>query len=143
MAKKIDDELAANFYVERNQWTDYLVTRRDLTHGDFRVAYFLASKINAASERMWWSVPRIAEELGVSIATVIAATEKLNLAGLLTITKGAKGAYHYGMRMPLDPSFAAICARPSKRKKTGGRVSSFSKTETERVSENENKPNKA
>jgi DNA-binding MarR family transcriptional regulator len=119
-----------NFYARRGQWLDYLVTRRDLTHGDFRVAYFIASKIRRAGQTMWWSVPRIAEELGVSIATVTAATDKLNNAGLLVISKGAKGSYRYGMRMPIDPVAAAFAAAPQKRKKTGGRKSRVSKTET-------------
>lgn len=130
MTKKLHDEPVGVFYTERNQWTDYLVTRRDLTHGDFRVAYFIASKINADKETMWWSVARIASELEVSIATVTSATEKLNNAGLLTITKGRKGAYYYAMRMPLDPGWAAVSARPEKRRKTGGRSSRVSKTET-------------
>jgi biotin operon repressor len=119
-----------NFYARRGQWLDYLVTRRDLTHGDFRVAYFIASKIKSSDQAMWWSVPRIAEELGISIATVTAATDKLNNAGLLVITKGPKGSYRYGMRMPIDPVAAAFAAMPHKRKKTGGRRSRVSKTET-------------
>lgn len=43
-----------NFYGLRGQWLDYLVERQDLTHGDFRVAYFIASKINPTDNCMWW-----------------------------------------------------------------------------------------
>ena len=123
-----------NFYAMRGQWLDYLVGRRDLTHGDFRVAYFIASKINPTDECMWWGVGTIAEELQVSIQTVIAATKKLNDAGLLVITKGRKGLKYYYMRMPIDPAGAAFSATPERRKKTGGRSARVSVSETVRVS---------
>lgn len=142
-----DDDNPENFYAFRGQWLDHLVVRHDLTHADFRVAYFLASKINAEDKCMWWSVSSIARELPVSIATITAATDKLTEAGVLVVTTRAKGAYSYGMRMPLDPAgdaFAAeMKAAVTKRKKTGGRKSRVSKNETGRVSKNENKSNKA
>jgi DNA-binding transcriptional MocR family regulator len=118
-----------NFYVTRSQWLDYLVERRDLTHGDFRIAYFIASKINPADGCMWWSVGKIALELSVSIGTVTAATDKLSDRGLLVITKGRKGMNYYYMRMPLDPHGAARANTPIRRQKTGGRKSRVSKTE--------------
>lgn len=126
MPKENEDE---NFYSTRGQWLDYLVIRRDLTHGDFRVAYFIASKIKRAGQTMWWSVPAIALELEVSIGTVTKATRKLDKKGLLVITKGPKGAHSYSMRMPIDPIAAAFGAAPAKRRKTGGRVR-VSKNET-------------
>lgn len=117
-----------NFYALRGQWLDYLCTRRDFTHGDFRVAYFIASKINPTDECMWWSVKAIAEEVGVSIGTVTGATRRLNAAGLLVVVKGPKGSHRYFMRMPFDPAGDAFKAIPEKRGKTGGRR--VSKTET-------------
>jgi hypothetical protein len=131
------DQRTENFYAMRGQWLDYLVERRDFTHGDFRVAYFIASKINPIDGCMWWGVGTIAEELQVSIRTVTSATDKLAHAGLLVITKGRKGMNYYYMRMPLDPAGAAFSALREKRKKTGGRTSRVSKNETVRVSKNE------
>lgn len=119
-----------NFYGFRGRWLDYLVERRDLTHGDFRVAYFIASKINPTGKTMWWGVKSIADDLGVSIGTVTAATDKLELAFLIVITKGRKGLNYYQMRMPIDPAAAAFAAIPEKRKKTGGRKTRVSETET-------------
>jgi len=129
-----------NFYAERGQWLDYLVERRDLTHGDFRVAYFIASKINPKDKAMWWAVSTIAAELGVSLATVTRATARLSEKGLLVISKMRKGAHSYSIRMPFDPAAEAHKFRPLSKKKTGGRVS---KTETVWVSKTENKSNKA
>lgn len=126
-----DDE---KFYAFRGQWLDYLSTRHDLTHGDFRVAYFIASKINPSDKCMWWGVYRILEDLPVSLATFTAATDKLSEKGLLVIAKGAKGAHSYSMRMPIDPAGDAFRAEHSverkRRKKTGGRVPRLSKNET-------------
>lgn len=126
-----------NFYALRGQWLDYLVERRDLTHGDFRVAYFIASKISPSTDCMWWGVKNIAKEMRVSLRTVTSATDKLAHANLLVISKGRKGLNHYYMRMPFDPAGEAFAKAPEKRKKTGGRESRVSKTETVRVSKNE------
>lgn len=124
-----------NFYAFRGQWLDYLNTRHDLTHGDFRVAYFIASKMRPENKCMWWGVFSIADELPVSIATITSATDKLDRAGLLVVAKRAKGAYSYSLRMPLDPArdayAAEVKARQEKRGKTGGRKKSrVSKNET-------------
>lgn len=116
-----------NFYALRGQWLDYLVQRQDITHGDFRVAYFIASKINPAGGTMWWRVDSIADAMAVSIATVTAATRRLNKIGFLVITKGQKGLYRYSMRIPYDP----VGKVREKRKKTGGRKPRVSNTETE------------
>lgn len=140
-------EAEDNFLVFRSQWLDYVNLRRDVTHADFRVAYFIASKINAEDRCMWWGVRTIASELGVSIATVTAATDRLSNEGLLIVTTRAKGAYRYSMRMPLDPDGAAfraeVSANGKRRKKTGGRGSRVSTNETRRVSTNETEYNKA
>jgi DNA-binding MarR family transcriptional regulator len=118
-----------NFYAARGQWLDYLATRRDFTHGDFRVAYFIASKINPRDGSMWWGVKTIADELGVGVGTVTAAIRRLDKARLLVITKVQHGSHRYQMRMPIDPEGDAYYAMPAKRKKTGGRKPRVSKTE--------------
>jgi hypothetical protein len=132
-----DEQSPENFYVLRSQWLEYLVIRRDLTHGDYRVASFIASKIRPETDCMWWGVKKIADTLGVSIGTVTSATDTLIDRGLMYITKGPKGSYHYYMRMPIDPDGAALSAMKVKRKKTGGRKPRVSKNETGWVSKNE------
>ena len=140
MAKKSTqtDGTDDNFYAFRGQWLDHLVERQDLTHGDFRVAYFIASKINPTDNCMWWGVRTISEEMGVSVGTVTAATSRLSKAGLLVVAKGRNGSYRYSIRLPIDPRAALFYAVRDKRGKTGGRKRSVSKTETSRVSKNEN-----
>ena len=134
MSHFMQDDDDDQFYAFRGQWLDYLSTRHDLTHGDFRVAYFIASKINPRDKRMWWGVYRMLEDLPVSLATFTAATDRLSSKGLLVIAKGAKGAHSYSMRMPIDPAgdaFRALySAEKKRRKKTGGRVARVSKNET-------------
>lgn len=129
-----DDDEVESFYAFRGRWLDYLNTRYDLTHGDFRAAYFVASKINPDDKCMWWGVTSIMEDLPMSLATFTSATKKLADAGLLVITKGAKGAHSYSMRMPIDPAGDAFYVRYTadrkKRKKTGGRTARVSKNET-------------
>ena len=130
-----DHDEPENFYAFRGQWLDYLNTRHDLTHGDFRVAYFIASKINPDDKNMWWGVFSIADELPVSVATITSATDKLTEKGLLVVTRGRKGGYKYWMRMPIDPAGDAYAAemksKAARRKKTGGRKARVSKNETE------------
>lgn len=130
----MDDQ---NFYVTRSLWLDHILIRQDMTHGAFRVAYFIASKINPDSECMWWSVAKIAKEMGMSLATVTGAVDALQHVGLLVVTKGRFGSHRYFMRMPFDPEGAEISALKNKRKKTGGRKLRVSKIETKPVSKNE------
>lgn len=119
-----------NFYAFRGRWCDHVVMRQDLTHGDFRVAYFIASKISADTQKMWWGVKKISAESGISLATVTGAIDKLNDAGLLIVVKGAKGSHTYSLRMPIDPGMAIYNAQKKARGKTGGRSPRVSKIET-------------
>ncbi|WP_376742481.1 helix-turn-helix domain-containing protein [Ensifer canadensis] len=94
---------AEAFYRKRKEWLDYLCERDDITHGAFRVGYFIARKINADDQRMWWSVKKIAVTIGVSTATVSSATAMLQDAGLLVCVRPARGINSYSIRMPYDP----------------------------------------
>lgn len=135
-----------NFYVERARWTDYVHSRRDFTHAQFRVAYFIVSKINPADDCMWYSVKRIAKETPASIATVEKTLEKLDGCRLIVIGKrkiGRQTLDTYSFRMPLDADDQAFKAEKPKRKKTGGRKRRVSLNEISRVSLNETKSNNA
>lgn len=91
-----------SFYQERMEWLDFVAGHPSVSHGDFRVAYFIARKINADDQKMWWRVAKIANALGVSTATVSAATMNLEHLHLMTIGRPARGINSYSIRMPYD-----------------------------------------
>ena len=135
-----------NFYIERAKWTDYVHERRDFSHADFRVAYFIASKINPDDDCMWYSVKSIAKGSRVSLATAEKAISKLDGFRLIYIGTrkiGRNTVNTYSFRMPLDAEDQAFRAEKVKRKKTGGRKARVSLDETPRVSLNETKSNNA
>lgn len=137
---------ADSFYIDRAQWTDYIHARRDFTHAEFRVAYFIASKINPADDCMWYSVKRIARETPASVATVEKTIAKLDQFRLIYIGKrkiGRQTLDTYSFRMPIDADDQAFKAEKPKRKKTGGRKRRVSLNEIRRVSLNETKSNNA
>lgn len=104
MSKNDEDrKMAETFYRKRKEWLDYLCERDDITHGAFRVGYFIARKINADDQRMWWSVDKIARTIGVSTATVSSATALLQDEGLLVCVRPSRGVNSYSLRMPYDP----------------------------------------
>lgn len=94
---------AALFYKKREDWIEYVCGRRDVKHAHFRIAYFMARKMNGKEQCMWWGVETIAKELGVSTATVTAATIYMQDEGLMVVTRPARGVNHYWIRMPYDP----------------------------------------
>lgn len=91
-----------SFYQERMEWLDFVAGHPSVSHGDFRVAYFIARKINADDQKMWWRVAKIAKALGVSTATVSAATMNLEHLHLMSIGRPARGINSYSIRMPFD-----------------------------------------
>ncbi|MHC2481594.1 hypothetical protein [Rhizobium leguminosarum] len=91
-----------NFYHMRMEWLDYVNGHPSVSHGDFRVAYFIARKINGDDQKMWWRVSKIAKALGVSTATVSAATMNLEHLHLMLIGRPARGINSYSIRMPFD-----------------------------------------
>lgn len=126
-----------SFYIDRAKWTDYVHARRDFTHAEFRVAYFIASKINPWDDCMWYSVKTIARETPASLATVEKTISKLDQARLILIGKkkiGRQTLDTYSFRMPMDADDQAFKAEKPKRKKTGGRKPRVSFAEIRRVS---------
>lgn len=135
-----------SFYIERAMWLDYVHARRDFSHAEFRVAYFIASKINPKDDCMWYAVKTIARETPASLATVEKTISKLDEFRLIYIGKrkiGRQTVDTYSFRMPLDADDQAFKAEKPKRKKTGGRKRRVSLNETSRVSLNETKSNNA
>ncbi|QND42989.1 hypothetical protein HB770_21035 [Rhizobium leguminosarum bv. viciae] len=106
-----------NFYHMRMEWLDFVVSHPSVSHGDFRVAYFIARKINADDQKMWWRVSKIAKGLGVSTATVSAATMNLEHLHLMTIGRPSRGINSYAIRMPFDlTAIKKPLRKPSARK---------------------------
>lgn len=135
-----------SFYIDRAKWADYVHARRDFTHAEFRVAYFIVSKINPGDDCMWYSVKRIADETPASIATVEKTIAKLDRCRLIAIGKrkiGRQTVDSYSFRMPLDAAEQAFRAMKKPRVKTGGRQRRVSLNETSRISKNETKSNNA
>lgn len=135
-----------SFYTQRGAWADYVCYRRDFSHAEFRVAYFIASKTNPRQGCMWYSMKSIAAGAGVSLAMVKATIDKLDKCRLIVIGKRKEGRQTvntYMWRMPLDADEQAFKADRKTRKKTGGRPRRVSLNEISRVSLNETKPNKA
>lgn len=135
-----------SFYSERGEWADYVSQRRDFTHAEFRVAYFIASKTNPREGCMWYSMKSIAAGSMVSLAVVKDTIDKLDRCRLIIIGKrkaGRQTVNTYMWRMPLDADEQAFRAVKTARKKTGGRPPRVSLNEIPRVSLNETKPYKA
>lgn len=142
----MDKSNADSFYIDRAKWMDYVHARRDFTHAEFRVAYFIVSKINPGEDCMWWSVKRIARETPASLATVEKTITKLDDCRLITIGKkkmGRQTVDSYSFRMPMDADDQAFKAEKKPRRKTGGRKRRVSFNEIPRVSFNETKSNNA
>lgn len=95
-----DGQAAEDFYLKRTEWLDYLSTHSQITHAEFRVAYFIAKRMNGDDQSSWWQVKNIAKELGCSTHTVSAATMKLENLGLLIAVRPKRGGNEYFIRMP-------------------------------------------
>jgi len=135
-----------NFYIERAIWADYVHARKDFTHAEFRVAYFIASKINPDDDCMWWTVKNIAKGAQASVATALQAIDKLDRFRLIYVGSkkiGRQTVNTYSFRMPLDADDQAFKAERKSRKKSGGRKRRVSLNEIPRVSSNETKSNNA
>ncbi|RVH87767.1 hypothetical protein CN204_04350 [Sinorhizobium meliloti] len=95
-------QAAAEFYAKRGAWLDYLSTHSDVTHADFRVAYFIARRMNGDDQSMWWEVASMANEIGCSTKTVSVATARLQHLGLLIVVRKKRGGNRYFIRMPYE-----------------------------------------
>lgn len=135
-----------SFYWERSAWVDYISDRRDITHAQFHVAYFIARQTNPRDGCMWWSVKAIARETRASLSVVEGTIALLDKCRLIVVGKkkvGRQTVNTYMWRMPLDAREQAFHAVKKTRVKTGGRKPRVSSNEITRVPLNETKPNKA
>jgi hypothetical protein len=96
MTKNDNGESALAFYDDRRKWLDDLAENHDVGHAAFRVGFWLAKRMNGEDQCTWWSVDRIAKQLGISTRTVSDATTELETLGLMLVVreKGKKNHYH-------------------------------------------------
>lgn len=98
--QKSNKPSAAAFYKTRGDWLDLLSTSSNISHAEFRVAYFIARRMNGEDQCSWWEVKEIAKEVGCSTNTVSDATVKLENLGLLLVIRPKRGVNRYFLRMP-------------------------------------------
>lgn len=97
MLKRNDDgQAAAEFYEKRRLWAEYCSTRADLSDRGFRVGYWLSRRMNGDDQCCWYSVPRIAKEMGRSVRFIRYALSDLKAADVMLIVeqKGKPNSYH-------------------------------------------------
>jgi len=97
MLKRNDDGQAAiEFYDRRRKWTDYASTHPRLTDRGFRVGFWLAKRMNGEDQCTWYSVARIAKEMGKSERYVRYGLADLKAANLMLVVpeKGKVNSYH-------------------------------------------------
>lgn len=99
-ARNDTGQAAREFFQKRTEWIDYLMTNRKIGHVEFRIACFIAKRMNGDDQACWWSVKAIAKELGVSTKSVSATTAKLESLDLLICHRPKRGGNCYYLRMP-------------------------------------------
>jgi DNA-binding MarR family transcriptional regulator len=82
---------AGAWYRDIAEWRRYVQERDDLSVTDRFVGCFIADRINRADEEMWFKQQTMALKIGVSTDTVGRATKRLELEGLISITRGRRG----------------------------------------------------
>jgi hypothetical protein len=95
MLKNDNGEAAAEFYDKRRLWAEYASTHPKVTDRAFRVGYWLSRRMNGEDRCCWYSVKRIAKELGRSPRYVQYAVAELRAANVIIVIedKGKPNAY--------------------------------------------------
>ena len=93
---------AAAFYKMRAEWLNMLNTLSTVSHAEFRVAFFIAMRMNGKEQSSWWEVKEIAKQVGCSTNTVSDATMKLEKLGLMMVHRPKRGGNRYSIRMPFQ-----------------------------------------
>lgn len=100
MLKRNDDgEAAREFYDNRRRWLDYISTHQGISDRAFRVGFWLAKRMNGDDQCCWYSVGRIAREMGKSVRYVQYGIAELRDAEpfqvlLVVAEKGKPNSYH-------------------------------------------------
>lgn len=104
MAEKNDDDIetAAAFYDKRMRWIDHVCEHHDVKHATFRIGYWMARRMNAKDQAMWWPVQRIARHLDVDRKTVLGAISELEGLNLLIVVRTLGRPSRYFIRLPYE-----------------------------------------
>jgi hypothetical protein len=88
-------EAALEFYEQRRKWAEFASTHPKVTDRAFRVGYWLSRRMNGNDRCCWYSVPRIAKEMGKSVRYVQYALADLKAANVILVVpeKGKPNAY--------------------------------------------------
>lgn len=95
MLSNDNGEAARDFYDRRRQWADFVATHPGVTDRAFRVGFWLSRKMNGNDQCCWYSVPRIAKEMGRSARYVQYALAELRAADVMLVIaeKGKPNSY--------------------------------------------------
>jgi DNA-binding MarR family transcriptional regulator len=88
-------EAAIAFYDKRRKWLAYVSENPAIGHASFRVAFFIAQRMNGDNQASWYSVRQMAKRLSMSTRTVSDAIMELEGEGLLIPcrTLGRRSSY--------------------------------------------------
>lgn len=88
-------EAAAEFYEKRTRWAEYVSTHPLVSDRAFRLGYWLSRRMNGDDQCCWYSVPRIARELGKSASWVNRSLAELRAANVVLVIeeKGKVNTY--------------------------------------------------
>ena len=95
MLKNDNGEAALEFYDKRRRWSDYASTLPGLSDRGFRVGFWLSRRMNGEDQCCWYSVNRIAKEMGKSVRYVRYGFAYLRAARVLLVIeeKGKQNTY--------------------------------------------------
>lgn len=95
-ARNDTGQAAIEFYERRRQWAEYAARHAKLTDRGFRVGYWLSRRMNGTDQCCWYSVARIAKEMGKSPRYVSRALADLRAANVMLVVeeKGKPNSYY-------------------------------------------------
>lgn len=93
-------EAAAEFYEKRQRWAEYVCTHAGVSDRAFRVGWWLSRRMNGDDQCCWYSVKRIAHEIGRKSRYVQYAIRELESAGVLLVVANPGKTNSYHLRAP-------------------------------------------
>lgn len=100
MLKNDNGEAALEFYEKRTRWAEFISTHEKVTDRAFRVGYWLSRRMNGEDQCCWYSVPRIAKEMGYSERYVQRALADLRAANVILVVPEKRGPNSYFLHAP-------------------------------------------
>lgn len=93
-------EAAHEFLENRRRWREWLSVHSQVNDRAFRVGFWLSARMNGNDQCCWYTVPRIAKELGRSERYVQYALADLRDANALLIVPEKRGPNTYFLQAP-------------------------------------------